>query len=149
MANNDRLTAEFLVCGLTGFSGNFTDGHPVFDPPLNQQGSEMAAIIYAAHVEDDQLYTSTAHDLRTRPECVAVFNAVTPVQWDAYKDIQKKYVKYERRKRMREGCCLDKVTPGDLKDKWLRTNAPEDRTAWLAALQAIESAVPYPSGQSD
>lgn len=149
MADTERLTAEFLVCGITGFTGGFLEGNPTFSPVLSAPNQVIADLIYAAHVEDPAAYIDTSHDMRTKPACIAIFNVVTPEQWDAYREIQRKYVKYARRQRMREACCLEKVTPGDLKDKWLQTNAPEDRTAWLAALVAIANALPYPSGQTD
>lgn len=142
--SEDRLIREFLACGFTGFT-NLNEGHPVFSPTLSPSDQAIAELINTAHIEDDNQYRGT--DLRVDPECLTLYGAVSPAQWDAYRGVQKVYIQYERRLRMRAPVNPLGVTPGDLKDRWLQTNAPEDRTAWLQSLLAIVNALPFPSGQ--
>lgn len=147
MADVERLTQEFLVCGITGFNGGFYEGAPVFSPTLISAKQAIANLVYAAHVEDVQTYL--ARDMRNDPDCLALYNAIDPVAWDAYRLIQAKYIRHARRQKIREAACLERDTCNDLMIKWLRTGEPADKTAWLLSMQTVNNAIPYPSGQAD
>jgi hypothetical protein len=137
------LAKEFLVCGVEGWNGNWNEGLPVFSPPLAPAVQTIADTIVSRHIENPSTYCVT--DLRTH--AVNVFNLVTPVQWDAYRAIQKAEIDYQRKVLIMEPCCRDKNTCCDLMVQALVSGEPEKRAAWLAAIASINASLPYPSGQ--
>lgn len=139
-----RMIKEFLACGFTGYIGMY-EGVPRFSPVLSPENQAIANQLCNCHIDDDIQYMAT--DLRTDAGCLMLYGMLSPAQWDSFRNVQKQYIQYARRQRMRAPVTVDGYTPGDLKDKWLQTQAPEDRTAWLASLAAIVNALPFPSGQ--
>lgn len=146
MANEARYRRECEVCGVPGYT-NMVGGVPQFDPPLTPAQQAIADLVLAAHVEDNDAYCKST-DLRTYAPAVALYAAITPVQWQAYLALQKSYNDYRRNLAIQCACVEGEQNCLELFMRSIETGAPEDRAAWLAKLAAIRAEYAYPSGQA-
>jgi hypothetical protein len=137
----DELAIFQFPNTFTGVSGT----SPSYSPELSTANRIIANLIGAAHVDNDDTYRTL--DLRTNQECIAVYNAVTPTQWDAYRDLQKDYIDMLKRVAWKNTVFSDGQTPLDLMFKTNHKDTAQNKQAFKDAMDSIDAEYTYPSGQ--